>query len=72
MTRLAVMSFGALVLALAAVAGLDAVTVPHLSQGRPGGCHGHSTLGRRAPCETHGWNTAEVRPQLLDYQQGWL
>ena len=36
MTRLAVMSFGALVLARAALAGLDAFTAPHLSQGRPG------------------------------------
>ena len=37
MARLAVISFGALVLALAALAGLDAFTAPHLSQGRPGG-----------------------------------
>ncbi len=36
MARLAVISFGALVLALAALAGLDAFTAPHLPQGRPG------------------------------------
>ena len=72
MTRLAVISFGALVLALAAVAGLDAFTAPHLSQGRPGGSHDHSTPERRASCETHGLDTAEVRPQLLVYQRGRL
>jgi hypothetical protein len=36
MARLAVISFGALVLALAALAGLDAFTAPHLPQARPG------------------------------------
>jgi hypothetical protein len=35
MARLTVICFGSLVLALAAVAGLDAFTAPHLSQGRP-------------------------------------
>ena len=35
MTRLAVICFGSLVLALAAVAGLDAFTAPRLSQERP-------------------------------------
>jgi hypothetical protein len=35
MARLAVICLGSLVLALAAVAGLDAFTAPHLSQGRP-------------------------------------
>jgi hypothetical protein len=40
MARLAVISFGALVLALAALTGLDAFTAPHLSQGRGGGSVG--------------------------------
>ncbi len=34
MTRLALISFGAPVLALAALAGLDAFTAPRVSQGR--------------------------------------
>jgi hypothetical protein len=37
MARLVVISVGSLMLALAALAGLDAITAPHLSQGRPGG-----------------------------------
>lgn len=41
MVRLAVISFGALLLALAAVAGLDAFTAPRLSQGRAGGSVDH-------------------------------
>ena len=50
MARLAVISFGALVLALAALAGLDAFTASHASQGRPGGSvdrqqsHAHASM----------------------------
>ena len=49
MARLAVTSFAALVLALAALAGLDAVTAPHLSQGRPAGSRGPSTVAHACP-----------------------
>jgi hypothetical protein len=51
MARLAVISFGCLVLALAAVvAGLDAFTALHPPQGRPGGSvdrqqpHAHASM----------------------------
>jgi len=59
MARLAVISFGALVLALAALAGLDAFTAPHLSQGRPG-----ASLDSQQP-RAHASMTADCARGLL-------
>jgi len=56
MTRLALISFGAPVLALAALAGLDAFTAPRVSQGRLG-----ATVNSRA----HASMTADCGCGLL-------
>jgi hypothetical protein len=63
MARLAVISFGALVLALAAIAGLDAFTALHPSQGRPAGAVGRQQS--RAHTSAHASMTADCGRGLL-------